>query len=157
MLIGGYALQYYGRIRATIDIDIAIEIQQKEDFELFFKDAKEVGFTPYFNFFQNPMSILIDNKTGLEIELWRKPDGVEWDDDTLERRKREKFADFFVWVISPEDFMVNKLARSDRGVQDEQDVKSVLVRLQESLDWKYLGRRAKKAKVFTVLREIKKR
>jgi hypothetical protein len=50
--------------------------------------------------------------------------------------------------------MVNKLARPDRGVIDEQDVKSVLVRLQKNIDWKYLEKKAGKAGVFSIIKSI---
>jgi len=58
------------------------------------------------------------------------------------------------WVVSPEDFIVNKLARRDRGAVDEQDVKSVLVRQEGKLDWQYLNRRAREAGVITILQII---
>jgi predicted nucleotidyltransferase len=61
---------------------------------------------------------------------------------------------FEAWVISPEDFIVNKLARPDRGAVDEQDVKSVLVRQEDKLDRKYLERRARDAGVFNILKII---
>jgi hypothetical protein len=48
------------------------------------------------------------------------------------------------------------LARCDRGVVDEQDVKSVLVRQEGKLDWIYLEKRAKDAQVLAVLKVIKK-
>jgi hypothetical protein len=37
-------------------------------------------------------------------------------------------------IVSQEDFMVNELARKDRGEVDEQDVKSVSVRQEGKLD-----------------------
>jgi len=61
-------------------------------------------------------------------------DGVNWNAETLKRRQKHKLDEFEFWVISPEDFIVNKLAHSDRSVQDEKDVKSVLVRLHDDLD-----------------------
>jgi len=44
--------------------------------------------------------------------------------------------------MGPEDFIVNKLARPDRGAVDEQDVKSVLVRQANTLDNKYLTKKS---------------
>ena len=63
--------------------------------------------------------------------------------------------DIEVWIVSPEDFIVNKLARPDRGVIDEQDVKSVLVRQEGKLDEEYLKKRAKEAEVLTILEHIR--
>jgi len=59
-----------------------------------------------------------------------------------------------VWIVSPEDFIVNKLARPDRGVIDEQDVKSVLIRQEGKLDEEYLKKRAEDAEVLTILERI---
>ena len=61
-----------------------------------------------------------------------------------------------VWLISPEDFIVSKLARPDRGVVDEQDVKSVLERDDVELDWRYLEERAERAGVLALLEMIKR-
>lgn len=157
MLIGGYALPFYGYIRTTIDIDLAIAIRSEKRFDFFLEAAENANFNRQLGSFQDPECIFLDKETGLEIEFWIILDGVEWDEDTLARRQRKTIDDFEIWVISPEDFIVNKLARQDRGVQDEKDVKSVLVRLQEALDWVYLERRAKKAGVLSLLRVIDER
>lgn len=55
----------------------------------------------------------------------------------------------------PRDFIVSKLARPDRGVVDEQDVKSVLERDDVELDWRYLEDRAERAGVLTLLEIIR--
>lgn len=154
MLIGGYALPFYGQIRSTIDIDIAAAIRTEKQLDAFRTAAEESGFTPQICSFLNPECIFLDNETGLEIEFWIKLDGIDWDEETLKRRQKHKLDDFEAWVISPEDLIVNKLARPDRTVQDEKDVKSILVRLHDDLDWKYLERRAKKAGVTPLLRVI---
>jgi len=57
-------------------------------------------------------------------------------------------------IISLEDFIVNKLARPDRGAVDEQDVKSVLVRQAGKLDNEYLTKRARRAEVLTIMQTI---
>lgn len=154
MLIGGYALPFYGMVRATVDIDIAILIRNETQFETFRRLAEDVGFTFTFGSFCEPECIFIDREIGLEIEFWMRLDGVEWNEETLARRRRKKTNGFEIWVISPEDFIVNKLARPDRGVQDERDVKSVLVRLHDNLDWDYLERRALKAGIMSLLKTI---
>jgi len=154
MLIGGYALPFYGMIRATLDIDLAIAIRSEAQFEAFQKAAENAGFTLTLGSFREPESIFLDQETGLEIEFWIRLDGVEWNEETLARRQRKKIDEFEMWVISPEDFIVNKLARPDRGVQDEKDVKSVLVRLHDELDQDYLEQRAKRAGVLSLLKVI---
>jgi len=155
MMIGGYALPFYGRIRTTVDIDLAIAVKTEEELNqlrnwLQSTDFEAPGYSPL-----NPVITVLDQKEKVEIELWWKPDGIVFDRETLRRRRKVKLAaNIEAWIISPEDFIVNKLARPDRGVIDEQDVKSVLTRQGSKLDGKYLKKRAEKAGVFTVLQTI---
>jgi hypothetical protein len=156
MIIGGYALPFYGRIRATIDLDLAIVIKTKEEIDRLKNWLKSIDFEITVDSYLNPVIVALDRKEKLEIELWLKPDGIVFDDETLKRRKKVKLdTDIEAWIVSPEDFIVNKLARPDRGVIDEQDVKSVLVRQDGKLDQEYLERRARAAGVFAVLESIK--
>ena len=88
----------------------------------------------------------MDRKEKVEIELWLKLDGIVFDDENLRRRQKVRLdANTLAWVVSAEDFIINKLARPDRGVTDEQDVKRVLVRQENKLDKQYLQRRAREA------------
>jgi len=155
MLIGGYALPFYGRVRVTLDIDVAVNIPDEEGFQGFCEDALEGGYSVYLGSYENPVCIFHDRVTDYEVEVWIRPDGVEWDVRTLERRREVGVAGMGVWIISPEDFIVSKLARPDRGVVDEQDVKSVLERRDAGLDWEYLEERAERAGVWALLETIK--
>lgn len=155
MFIGGYVLPCCGRIRTTLDIDIGVAIQTEDDFRRFCEEAEGAGYSISITSFQNPVCLFHDRITDYEIEVWRQPDGVEWDQETLDRRRRRALAGAEVWIISPEDFIVNKLARLDRGVIDEQDVKSVLEREDVGLDWGYLKRRAERAGVWALLQTIR--
>jgi len=154
MIIGGYALPFYGRIRTTADIDLAVAIKD-EEFNQFLNWLQSRDFEPTTYSPLNPLIIILDRKEKIEIELWLKPDGIVFDDETLRRRRKVKLAaNILAWIISPEDFIVNKLARPDRGVTDEQDIKSVLTRQANKLDNEYLQRRAKEASVLAVLQAI---
>jgi predicted nucleotidyltransferase len=155
MLIGGYALPFYGRVRVTLDIDIAVAIQDEEDFRAFCEDAREEDYSVYLGSYENPVCLFHDRITDYEVEVWSRPDGVVWDRGTLERRREVRIAGIGVWIISPEDFIVSKLARPDRGVVDEQDVKSVLERDDVKLDWRYLEERAERAGVLVLLDTIR--
>lgn len=155
MIIGGYALPYYGRVRVTLDIDVAVAIPSEEDFQAFCENAKEGGYSVYLGSYGNPVCLFHDRITDYEVEVWSRPDGVEWDRETLERRREVTIAGMSVWIISPEDFIVSKLARPDRGVVDEQDVKSVLERDDVRLDWQYLEGRAQRAGVLVLLDTIR--
>jgi hypothetical protein len=156
MIIGGYALPFYGRIRTTVDVDLAVAIKTEEELNQLLRFLKSVEFEPTICSLNDPLIVILDRKEKIEIELWLKPDGIVLDDETLRRRQKARLdAKLWAWIISAEDFIVNKLAIPDRGVIDEQDVKSVLVLQENNLDNKYLQRRAKEAGVLALLQTIK--
>jgi predicted nucleotidyltransferase len=155
MIIGGYALPFYGRVRATIDIDLAVAVKTEKELDILRSKLQSVDFEFSLYSPQNPVIIIVDKKEKVEMELWLKPDGIIFDNDTLRRRRKVTLnGNVKAWIVSPEDFVVNKLARPDRGVVDEQDVKSVLTRQRDTLDTKYLLKRAQKAGVLTILQAI---
>jgi hypothetical protein len=156
MLIGGYALPAYGRIRATQDVDIAIAAPFSQVVRLH-KRLVERGFQlPSSPNEQAPLFLVADLENKAEIEVWTKPDGIVFDDELLRRRIRvTPFSDDFeMFAIGPEDFIVNKLSRKDRGVQDEMDVVSVLKLQKGVLDYEYLTKRAKAANVSGLLKVL---
>lgn len=155
MIIGGYALPFYGRIRATLDIDVAVAIKTEQELNQLRRwlHALNIEVTLYAP--NNPVIVIVDRKEKVEAELWLKPDGITFDQETIKRRRKVTLdKGLTAWIISPEDFIVNKLARPDRGAVDEQDVKSVLVRQTGKLDNEYLTKRARQADVLTILQTI---
>jgi predicted nucleotidyltransferase len=151
MVLGGFALPFYGRIRSTLDLDVAAYIPTEEAYRRLLGIAGEYGLKPTFCSYRNPVSIFVDENAGLEIELWLRPDGVNWNGETLSRRRRVESGGINFWVIGPEDFIVSKLARPDRMEQDELDVKSVLVLMGSELDSVYLAKRAREYGVDALL------
>jgi len=156
MVIGGFALPSFGPVRTTVDVDVAVKVDSAREFESFVARAAEEKFKPSVASFSNSVCVFLDEKTGLEVEFWLRPDGIEWDRETLRRRKKTDIGGVKAWVVSPEDFIVSKLARPDRGVQDEKDVAGVFVRVGKRLDHRYLNRRARKAGVLPVLEAIRR-
>ena len=155
MIIGGYALPFYGRVRATLDIDIAVAVKAERELDQLRKWLEAVGIEATVYSPNNPVIVIVDHEEKVETELWLKPDGITFDNETLRRRRKAKLDEnISALIISPEDFIVNKLARPDRGAVDEQDVKSVLVRQAGKLDEEYLTKRAQQAKVLTLLQTI---
>jgi hypothetical protein len=155
MIIGGYALPFYGRIRTTVDLDLAVAVRTITKFDLLLAMLKTADFEPTICSPHNPLILVIDRKERIEFELWTKPDGIVFDRETLRRRRKADLSeDISAWLVSPEDFIVTKLARPDRGTTDEQDVKSVLVRQTGKLDETYLEKRARDAGVLTILKAI---
>jgi len=155
MIIGGYALPFYGRVRATLDIDIAVAVKTEQELDQLRKWLRGTGVEVTVYSPNNPVMVIVDRAEKVEAELWLKPDGIIFDNETLRRRRKAKLGkNISAWIISPEDFIVNKLARPDRGAIDEQDVKSVLVRQAGKLDNAYLSKRARQADVLTLLGTI---
>jgi hypothetical protein len=155
MVLGGFALPFYGRIRSTLDLDVAAYVPTEEAYRRLLRLAGEYGLKPTLCSYRNPVSIFVDEGAGLEIELWLRPDGVDWDKETLKRRRRVESGGVSFWIIGPEDFIVSKLARPDRMEQDELDVKSVLVLMGSELDAVYLARRARQYGVESLLSVIR--
>src|SRR5208337_310128 len=156
MLIGGYALAAYGQIRATQDIDMAVVADSQKSIKLQDQLRRRGYQLPSKSIPEAPLFFVIDPEKILEVEMWTKPDGVVFDNELL--RKRVKVRpfndDFEMYAIGPEDFIVNKLARSDRGVQDEKDAVSVLARQRGRLDYSYLRRRSDVAGVTDLLKTL---
>ncbi len=156
MIIGGYALPFYGRIRTTLDIDLAVAVKTKAKFDALISLLKKTNFEPTIFSPNNHPILVVDRKEKIELKLWTKPDGIELNKETLQRRhKAELSDDLSAWIVSPEDFIITKLARPDRGVTDEQDVKSVLIRQANKLDTAYLTRRAQETGVLAILNTIR--
>jgi hypothetical protein len=155
MIIGGYALPFYGRIRTTVNVDLAVAIKPGEEPNRLLNLLRSADFEPTIHSPNDPLIVILDQKERIETELWLRPDGIVFDEETLGRRQKVKLdSNIWAWIVSAEDFIVNKLARPDRGVIDEQDVKSVLVRQKNKLDHEYLQRRAREAGVLTLLQTI---
>lgn len=155
MIIGGYALPFHGRLRTTVDLDLAVAVKSQQQFNALLDMLRSVDFEPTLCSPNNPLMVVVDRKEGVEFELWIKPDGIVFDEETIKRRRKAQLGEgLCAWIVSPEDFIVTKLARADRSVIDEQDVKSVLNEQENNLDWGYLEKRAKDAQVLTILKTV---
>ncbi len=82
-----------------------------------------------------------------EAEIWLKPyDAFPWDEQMV-----ENIQNFFanVCVLSVEDYILTKLARSDRSSIDISDILKILIANKDTLDWEYLRFRFKIGKFRT--------
>lgn len=155
-IIGAYALAHFGRIRASLDIDIAVAVKPNE-FRQFCELLKHHQFSIALADPRNPCFVVVDEVVKTEIEIWRNLDGVSMDDVITRRWKITTPDGLNMWIIDPESFIVNKLARPDRRAIDEADVFSVLKAQADKLDYAYLYDRAEQAKVLELLNSIRKR
>jgi len=148
--IGAYALAYFGQVRATLDVDIAISVNS-ENFNNLLRLLEKNRFTISLENLENPYFIVNDQVAGIEIEIWRKLDGVILGEVLNRRLKVTTPNGLKLWIISPENYIVNKLARPDRRAVDEEDVASVLREQASKLDYEYLYDQAKQARVYELL------
>ncbi|MDA0831901.1 MAG: nucleotidyltransferase [Planctomycetota bacterium] len=112
LLIGGYAVSYYGYSRATADIDIWVAIDPKNAQRITsvirdFFDCEVEGATP--ELFTQKNKIVRMGVPPFRIEVLTTISGVEFDDCYL-KRKRVSIDGIKVSLISLEDLKVNKRA-----------------------------------------------
>lgn len=159
MLIGGLALPAYGEIRATQDIDVAIVVADIRILERLIAELGREGFEPTATPQLEASGIyLFDTENAVDVELWQRPDGIRFGAELLSRKRKVELTEKLqAWIIGPEDFIVNKLARTDRRARDESDVVSVLIGWKERLDRVYLERRAAESDVLPLLKALQMR
>jgi hypothetical protein len=140
VIIGGLALPAYNVARTTLDIDICIKIKTQEQLDIFIEALKEKEIKTK----QQPK---IDHDLfrvfgkNNEAEIWLKPcDTFQWDDQMV-----DKIQLFFgkVYVLAVEDYILTKLARSDRTSTDIDDILKIIIANKDSLNWEYLHFRLK--------------
>lgn len=159
MLIGGQALPAYGRVRASLDIDIAVAMPERDVVERLRARIEAAGFDLPSDLIESGVACLylFDRQNLVDVELWFRPDGVDFEQALRRRIRRRVLPDLSCWIIGPEDFIINKLARRDRGEIDEADVVSVLSINAEKLDLEYLRRRAQEVGVMEMLDALMER
>lgn len=151
VIIGGLALPAYNVARTTLDIDICIKIKSQEQLNTFIEALKE-------NEINTKQQPKIDHDfftvfgKNNEAEIWLKPcDAFQWDDQMV-----EKIQLFFggVYVLAIEDYILTKLARSDRSSVDIDDILNIMITNRDSIDWEYFRFRIKWADLENDFKEL---
>lgn len=160
-ITGGYAVSIWGRLRATFDIDVIIELPmpKKEQFMEAMKLLAEISFLDEgelkkaikdyggFNF--------IHGDSGIKIDFW-----VVGKDDfsraKLERRIAQKIGNQKVYFLSPEDLILSKLmwAKDSQSELQLGDIESI-IKIQKNLDWNYLWEWSEKQSTRKILEKLK--
>lgn len=135
VIIGGLALPAYNIARTTLDLDICIYIKTQEELNDFIKVLKKNEISTI----QTPKIdhdlFTVFGKRG-EAEIWLQPcDAFNWDEKMVKR-----IQNFFsnVYILAIEDYILTKLARSDRSSTDINDILQILIANKDTIDWKYL-------------------
>lgn len=158
MLTGSFASNIYGEPRSTMDADfvIALQAKQMEDLttslgqEFYFdsetlEEAKESG--GHFN--------AVYKSSGMKADFYLLAEG-EYPRIALGRRRREKFLDQDIWVISPEDLILAKLQWAKKGESSRQieDAEGICRTQKDRLEFAYLDAWARKLAVVDSLAKI---
>jgi hypothetical protein len=138
-MIGAWALAAWGRPRATTDVDFLVLVREK-DFSRLGERMTQVGMILDETWRQwNPVlrgSQLRFQFQATTIDLLRPRDAH--DQQVFRRRRRKRIDGRYYWVVSPEDFILQKLKVG--RPRDFEDALSVLERVGKSLDGGYLQR-----------------
>lgn len=152
MITGGSAVGFWGHIRTTMDIDILIQIKDKQ-VETFLKSFKEDA---YINIEEATKSIyegrmfnVISHKTFFKIDLIPLKDD-EYEMEKFERKVKINFLNRDIYVISPEDLIISKLIWSKSAGGSERQIKdcaSIYKLNYDMLNMTYIRKWIKKLKI----------
>lgn len=146
---GGYAISTWGRLRATFDLDIVVDLFPAK-IPLVKIALRKISTTSYLdeNAMREAVSAgkefnYIHGESGIKVDFFVKGKNVTSEQE-LERRQPVEVLDYQVYFVSPEDLILSKLrwyqiSRSNRQLEDVVSV----VKIQKKLDWKYLRKWAR--------------
>jgi dTMP kinase len=158
MLAGSLSSSFHGRPRATNDVDMVIAPTDSQ-FGRFLDDlgsdyyvSKEAAWSA---FHRKSEFNIIDMKTQWKADLWIR-DAQPFSVEEFDRRQRAVVLGVDVWVASPEDVILSKLAwaKDSGSPQQIQDVLGVLQVQHEHLDREYLRRWAQELGVADKFEEL---
>lgn len=161
LLTGSYAVSYWGRPRATHDIDFVVEIKATE-LTVILNIVKGLG--KGFGFDQNQIELavkdcwqfnVLHDETGIKIDFWVVKDD-DFEKKKFQRKVTTKVFDEKISIISAEDLILTKLlwnkqVFSERHMRDCVGIWQVQ---KGNLDLNYLKSWAKKLGVTELLREV---
>lgn len=157
VIVGGFAVLFYGNPRTTMDIDYVIQLED-ENIPVLIQFLQKNGFHAdeydmRAAFRERSHCSVEDKETMFRLDI----KGVynEMDERTLRNKREVNLNDIAVWIASPEDTIVNKLVFARE--QDVKDALGILVRQYDVLDIVYLENTAKKIGVYDSLRELREK
>lgn len=157
VIVGGFAVLFYGNPRTTMDIDYVIQLED-ENIPVLVKFLQENGFHAD----EYDMRAALKEKSHCTVEdketMFRldiKGVYTEMDGRALQNKRKVDLNDIAIWIASPEDTIVNKLVFARE--QDIKDALGILVRQYDALDIGYLENTAKKIGVYDSLRELREK
>jgi hypothetical protein len=155
MLVGSMALVHYAMPRATVDIDMVVNIQL-ENIDKFIAEFENDYYIPTSRarqaVRQKGMFNVLNNQTILKIDCVVLKE-IEFEMNAFARRRKVNYADDFdVWIIGKEDLILSKLnwAKKTKSERQLLDVVSII---RNGYDENYVEKWAKKLGVEELFRE----
>jgi hypothetical protein len=151
MLSGSMASSLYTGPRYTRDFDFVVHLKPTDVpvLKSYFSDGyycDEDAMTDAIR--RKSMFNIIDHKSNFKADfIVLKEDSFEY--EKFNRRRAEKFLDFSVSVISPEDLLISKLQWIQDLVSETQQTDILLLSKLSYLDWEYINRWIKILKINT--------
>jgi len=124
LIVGGYALAYYGAPRYTGDIDIFVQAE-RENALCILKALDEFGFGSIGlaeEDFQLPDNVVQLGYPPIRIDIITSISGVSWD-QAYKGRAKGKYGDVPVYYIGREEYILNK--RSSGRKKDLADIEAL--------------------------------
>ncbi len=142
LLTGSLALNFYGHVRATNDIDLVVQIAPtaaKRVYDLFKNDFYISLEAMQDAIQQRAMFNIIDNASIFKVDLIiARDDAVT--EQQFQRRRCLTLGERQIYVIAPEDLILAKLdwSRDSQSQLQENDIKNILRSCAAELDATYL-------------------
>lgn len=122
LLVGGWAVGYYGNPRATKDIDFLVAVDDENLMKLK-KALYEFGAPGIdMSHFKEPGNVFRMGSSPVQIDIINEANGIDIK-ECYSRRKTIKIEDIPISIISKEDLIKNK--RASARFQDLADVESL--------------------------------
>jgi hypothetical protein len=153
MLVGGFAVAYWGYPRQSLDIDIVTNLTE-ENLPLFLKNAKKTGFV--FHSKEIKMLLTKSNRFVIELDDFRVDCWLPktwFEKMALAEKKQGKLFGQTISIISPENLILSKLLVA--RARDLEDAKTVLLRQGKGINQKHLKQQALALNVGMLLKNLK--
>jgi len=162
-ITGGFAVSVWGRIRSTLDIDIIVEMSDKNVKPLVAKVRKLVE-----NAYADEDAVrdallhksefnFIDPDSGMKVDFFVQADNP-YNKLKIKRRVLRDTYGTKVYFVSPEDLILSKLlwSKESSSWKQREDIKTVLEKQKEKLDSNYKNNWAEKQGTIEILNDLSK-
>lgn len=143
MLIGGLAVDFWGRPRSTLDLDFSI-LANEPDVRMLLGEAEKQGYVEnkqwgvLYPIVRKLQLKLVKNNINIDVLFQRDKHDVS----SVMRRKRRKIGGSWLYIVSPDDLIIQKLKVG--RPRDFEDAISVLIRSRKQINTSYLRSWAEK-------------